>query len=141
METQTAKIKRILKRLIKESPTASQKTVAAQVGITTSYLSQLLDDKRGGGMDLLARVADAAGTSLSELDLMANGLPDDPTITRVKHIEVIGRFMDHERALRLNRKLLTAEKAGIIESIEEYIDFKLSKLSAGRMAPAKKAQG
>ncbi len=68
---------------------------------------------------------------------MAAGLEADPADTKIRHIAIIGKFMDQTRALRLNRKLLEAERIGALESIEEYIDFQLSKKAqAGRVPPA-----
>jgi transcriptional regulator with XRE-family HTH domain len=141
MDTKTAKIKRILKRMIHKSSRLNQKTVAARVGITTSYLSQLLDDKRGGSLDLLERIAAVVGTSIGELEQMAAGWNPNPAETRITHIEVIGMFTDHDRALRLSRKLVQAERMGLIDAIEDFVDYQISKKDlVGRVVPTRNAK-
>lgn len=63
----TAMIKARLKQAIKDNPKVNQKVVASIVGISKSYLTQILNNDKTGSFDLIIKIADAAGTSLAEL--------------------------------------------------------------------------
>jgi transcriptional regulator with XRE-family HTH domain len=137
MMTDVAEIKRILKQLIKDSKTKNQKTIAAAVGITPAYMSQLLDGKRAGRVDMLAKIALEVGTSIGELEQMAAGIQPDPAMIRARVFRLMEQFMDKGKILTMLRKLQQAETAGCLSEIDHFIDFTLEKNSeAGTVSPA-----
>lgn len=54
-------------RVWREHRGLTQEALAAQVGITKSYLSQLEGGKRGGSLPVLRRLATALGVDLADL--------------------------------------------------------------------------
>lgn len=139
MIAETAEIKRILKQLIKDSKTKNQKTIAAAVGITPSYMSKLLDGKRSGNVDILAKISLELGTTIGELEQMAAGIEADPAIIRARVLKVLSQFMDTERVISILQKLSQAEECGCLSEIENFIDFHLEKnCKAGTVGSAMK---
>lgn len=135
----TLEIKRVLKELIRQTDGMNQKTVAAEVGISTSYLSQVLISDREGGFDLLSRIAMAVGYSLGELELMASGAKADPAAFRVQANAILDRCMDQRRIINILRKVLAAETAGVLSDVELLLDYTLAKPHpAGQVTPAAK---
>lgn len=137
MKTGTREIKLLLKQLIKDSKTVNQKSVAAAVGITDGYLSQLLDGKRAGGVALLSAIAKEVGTSLAELDEMTAGIKEDPFRVRSQVMTMVEKFEDQPRIIRILHKLYEADRLGCLDEIENFCDFILDKnTQAGVTAPA-----
>ena len=110
MPTDTKIIKARLKRFIKENPNINQKVVSAAVGISESYLSEVLKGERKGSFDLINQIAQAAGTSLEEItknenrvlpfprydEVMALPIPKRPWAIKVVAAEANGLMGWHE---------------------------------------------
>jgi transcriptional regulator with XRE-family HTH domain len=67
VEIYSKDIKARLKLLIKNKPEINQKVIAARIGVSTSHMSQILDDKRRGDFNLLSKIAAEVGTSIVEI--------------------------------------------------------------------------
>lgn len=150
-------IKTRLKALIATDKSLSQKTIAADVGVSPSYLSKVLASNRGGDFDLLSRIATAAGTSIQELldeetpDLSYNapepyGQPatNENNVYDLEHAELVKNFQNKELAMHIDQQLLALEQidAERLELIEKYISLQLTEAKihnrAGSEAPQKR---
>lgn len=83
MKIDAKTIKLRLKRFIEENPKINQTHIALELRLSKSHISQILDNKRKGDIDLLIKIAETAGTSLAEL------LVDEPIHDNLKQVECV----------------------------------------------------
>jgi len=112
MDLEAAAIKLRLKQFIEDNPLINQKVVAGKVGYSKSHISQVLDDKRKGSLELIIKIAQAAGTSLIEL-MTAGTTYIKPTGTAV----VASSSVIREKSIDY-----PSEKSTLLSMTEEIID-------------------
>jgi len=109
-------IKQKIKNHIKKTPGINQKTVAGKMGLSNSYLNDILNNRTPGSLDMIMRIAYAAGMPftrlLAETDLQTEEerTPMDPTQQMLQQILMeIGGI--NSRMARIERDVDQLKKA------------------------------
>lgn len=132
-------LKKKLKAHIHTQKDLSQKIVADRAGLSRGYLSRVLSQKRGGDLDLFARIAEAAGTTIQELmadqpkSTLSASQPQMKKKAPAKNIlslgpaDLIDNFSDTELLQRILQRLLTLEELDTdrLELIEKQIEVQI----------------
>lgn len=119
MTTQIKDLKKRLKRAIRGSPALNQKIVAEKVGISQSYLNEILNDNKTGSFDLLNGIAEAIGMTFQQL-LSNSELSDPPEFSEKK---IVPQNKEEEQLLIYFRALNTKKRFLLLSIASDYYEY------------------
>lgn len=119
MTTQIKDLKKRLKRAIRSSPALNQKIVAEKVGISQSYLNEILNDNKTGSFDLLNGIAEAIGMTFQQL--LSDAELNDPLEFYGK--KIVPENKEEEQLLIYFRALNTKKRFLLLSIASDYYEY------------------
>lgn len=120
----------IAKKQEKKDP--YQKELALNIGVGEPTISKYLKSRKEKIIPFNSQVAIAEHISGDYLSFLEKGksiyeISNPIKLTTAQHRELVGKFVDQERGLRINSKLVYAEKIehDSLDKIEQLIDIEI----------------